>query len=77
MTTILKILVSPRPQSWSRRIAARLIARLEILRHPGARVIERDLAADPPPHPEIALYSAILSPEAGRRASRFRAFGNR
>jgi FMN-dependent NADH-azoreductase len=64
MTTILKILVSPRPQSWSRRIAGEVVARLEIL-NPGARVIERDLAADPPPHPKIALYNAILSPEAG------------
>jgi FMN-dependent NADH-azoreductase len=33
-----------------------------IVSHPGARVIERDLAADPPPHPEIMLYEAILSP---------------
>jgi FMN-dependent NADH-azoreductase len=64
MTTILKILVSPRPQSWSRLIAGEVVARLAAL-HPGARVIDRDLAADPPPHPDIALYNAILSPEAG------------
>ena len=30
--------------------------------YPGARLLERDLAADPPPHPELDLYDAILSP---------------
>ncbi len=64
MTTILKILVSPRPQSHSRLIAGEIVARLQAL-HPGARVIDRDLAAAPPPHPDLALYNAILSPEAG------------
>lgn len=61
MTTILQILVSPRPHSFSRRIARAVTARLAA-RHPGAEIIERDLAADPPPHPEIDLYEAILSP---------------
>jgi 2,4-dienoyl-CoA reductase-like NADH-dependent reductase (Old Yellow Enzyme family) len=37
---------------------------------PDARVITRDLAADPPPHPERDLYEAILSP-ARRCCSRF------
>ena len=64
MTTILKILASPRPQSNSRMIAGEVVARLQAL-HPGAKVIDRDLAADPPPHPDLALYNAILSPEAG------------
>jgi FMN-dependent NADH-azoreductase len=64
MTTILKILVSPRPRSHSRLIAGEIVARLEAL-HPGARIIDRDLAADPPPHPDLALYNAILSPEIG------------
>ena len=61
MTTILQILVSPRPQSFSRRVAREVTARLAA-RHPGAVVVERDLAADPPPHPERMLYEAILSP---------------
>ena len=61
MTTILQILVSPRPVSVSRRIACEITARIAA-RRPGARIIERDLAADPPPHPDIGLYEAILSP---------------
>jgi FMN-dependent NADH-azoreductase len=61
MTTILQILVSPRPQSYSRLVAREVTGRIAAAR-PGARVIERDLAADPPPHPEIMLYEAILSP---------------
>ena len=64
MTTILQILASPRPQSVSRRIAREVTARL-VARHPGAEIIERDLAADPPPHPDIDLYDAILSPVGG------------
>lgn len=64
MTTILQILASPRPQSCSRLIAREIVARLRAL-HPGAQVIDRDLAADPPPHPDLALYNAILSREAG------------
>jgi FMN-dependent NADH-azoreductase len=61
MTTILQLLVSPRPRSFSRQIAREVTAGI-IASHPGVRVIERDLAADPPPHPEIMLYEAILSP---------------
>ena len=61
MTTILQILASPRPASFSRRIAREITARI-VASAPGARVIERDLAADPPPHPAIDLYEAILSP---------------
>jgi FMN-dependent NADH-azoreductase len=60
MTTILEILVSPRPASFSRRIASEVTARIAAS-HPGARMIRRDLAADPPPHPELTLYEAILS----------------
>ncbi|MGH7053654.1 MAG: FMN-dependent NADH-azoreductase [Stellaceae bacterium] len=63
MTTVLQILVSPRPISFSRRIACDITARIATLR-PGTRIIERDLATDPPPHPEIDLYEAILSPTA-------------
>jgi FMN-dependent NADH-azoreductase len=61
MTTILQLLVSPRPRSFSRQIAREVTAGI-IASHPGVRVIERDLAANPPPHPEIMLYEAILSP---------------
>jgi len=64
MTTILQLLVSPRPHSASRLIARELVARLQVL-HRGAQVIDRDLAAEPPPHPDLALYNAILNPEAG------------
>ena len=61
MTLILQILVSPRPGSVSRRLARDIAQRIAAL-HAGSRVIERDLAADPPPHPETDLYAAILSP---------------
>ncbi len=61
MSAILLVLVSPRPQSFSRRIARDVVARIAASR-PGSRIVERDLAADPPPHPEIMLYEAILSP---------------
>ncbi|HVC52427.1 MAG TPA: NAD(P)H-dependent oxidoreductase [Stellaceae bacterium] len=61
MTTILQVLASPRPQSWSRRLAADITAALAML-HPGAVIVTRDLAAAPPPHPDIDLYDAILSP---------------
>lgn len=60
-TTILQILVSPRPTSISRQVAREIGARIAAQR-PGARVIERDLAAAPPPHPDLELYEAILSP---------------
>src|SRR5579864_4518252 len=63
MTTVLQVLVSPRPASFSRRIAGNITARI-VAFDPRARVISRDLAADPPPHPEIDLYEAILSPTA-------------
>ena len=60
MTSILYIAVSPRgPGSWSRRLGAELLARLE-RRHPGARVVRRDLAADPPPPIDAAFAEAIL-----------------
>jgi len=60
-TTILKILASPRPESVSRRVAGEIVAQIAAQR-PGAQLIERDLAADPPPHPDRGLYEAILSP---------------
>jgi FMN-dependent NADH-azoreductase len=60
-TAILQILVSPRPTSISRRVAREIGERVAAQR-PGTRVIERDLAADPPPQPGLELYEAILSP---------------
>ncbi|HEX3861921.1 MAG TPA: NAD(P)H-dependent oxidoreductase [Stellaceae bacterium] len=61
ITTILQILVSPRPQAFSRRVARDVVAGL-VARHPGARIVTRDLVAEPPPHPDVDLYEAILSP---------------
>jgi FMN-dependent NADH-azoreductase len=60
MTTILQILVSPRPQAFSRQMAGEVVAHI-IRRYPSARVVSRDLAAEPPPHPDRELYDAILS----------------
>ena len=70
MTTILRILASPRPNSFSRRIAAEVTERLLAL-HPRGEIIERDLAADPPPHPELDLYDAILTPTVDGSDPRF------
>jgi len=60
VTTVLLIRVSPRANSFSRLIAAEVAERLCKL-HPGATVIDRDLAKEPPPHPDAAFYDAILS----------------
>ena len=60
MKTVLQILVSPRPQAFSRRVAGEIVARI-VERHPAASVVTRDLAAEPPPHPDRDLYEAILS----------------
>jgi FMN-dependent NADH-azoreductase len=70
MTTILQILTSPRPNSFSRRIARDVTARLLTL-HPRAEIIDRDLAADPPPHPDLDLYEAILTPAVDGTDPRF------
>jgi FMN-dependent NADH-azoreductase len=70
MTTILLVRASPRSESFSRKLAGEVVARLQQL-HPGARLIDRDLAAAPPAHPDLAFYDAILSrelPEATREA---------
>jgi FMN-dependent NADH-azoreductase len=61
MTTILQIQVSPRDRSISCRVARDIVGRIAE-RCRAARIIERDLAADPPPHPDYDLYEAILSP---------------
>jgi FMN-dependent NADH-azoreductase len=70
VTTILQILTSPRPNSFSRRIARDVTARLVAL-HPRAEVFDRDLAADPPPHPDFDLYEAILTPTVDGTDPRF------
>src|SRR3954469_25075873 len=69
MSTLLRILVSPRPTSFSRRIAGEITAQM-LAAHPGMRLVERALAASPPPHPEIDLYEAILL-QAGDDDPRF------
>ncbi|HEY1798885.1 MAG TPA: NAD(P)H-dependent oxidoreductase [Stellaceae bacterium] len=61
MTAILQILTSPRPASHSRRMAGEVVARIAA-RHPGASIVTRDLASENPPHPDVDLYDAILSP---------------
>jgi FMN-dependent NADH-azoreductase len=61
MTSILQILVSPRDGSVSRRVARDIVARIAE-RCSAEQIVERDLAADPPPHPDCDLYEAILSP---------------
>ena len=70
MTTILQLTASPRPQSFSSRVAREVTARLVAL-HPRAEIIARDLAADPPPHPDLDLYEAILTPTVGDDDPRF------
>jgi FMN-dependent NADH-azoreductase len=70
MTTILQILTSPRPNSFSRRIARDVTQRLLAL-HPRAEIIDRDLAANPPPHPDLDLYEAILTPSVDGSDPRF------
>lgn len=63
MTTILYLEVGPRgSRSWSRRVGAELLDRLQ-RRHPGARVIRRDLAANPPPVIDASFADAILKPQ--------------
>ena len=61
MTTILQILVSPRPQSFSRRIASDVTARLVAL-HPRAEVIERDLAKGAVPSVTDEFVGAMYTP---------------
>ena len=60
MTRILYIVVGPRSErSWSRRYGAQVLARLE-RRYPGATVVRRDLAANPPPLIDAQFADAIL-----------------
>ena len=63
---LLHVSVSARGEaSHSRRVAHDLIAALHTV-SPGLAVIERDLAADPVPHPDAAFVAASLTPETAR-----------
>jgi FMN-dependent NADH-azoreductase len=62
MTTILHLRCSPRgAAAFSSRMAEEVIARLQ-QDHAGARLVFRDLAADPPPLVDAAFSAAILGP---------------
>jgi FMN-dependent NADH-azoreductase len=68
MTLILRIDCSPRgAESRSRKLADRLMALLET-RHPGSRLVRRDLAANPPSLPG-AGYAKAMNLPAERRDS--------
>jgi FMN-dependent NADH-azoreductase len=71
MMSILYIEVSPRgAESWSRRFGEELLVRLE-RRYPTAKVVRRDLAANPPPAIDAAFATAILRrPEEWNAADR-------
>lgn len=61
MTEILHLRVSPRAErSWSRQVGDQLIFRLAAL--PGTCVTTRDLAAEPPPHPNGRFARSSLMP---------------
>ena len=65
MTTILHLRCSPRgADAFSSRMAREVVARLR-LRHPGAEVVFRDLAANPPPLVDAGFSAAILGPPGG------------
>jgi glycosyltransferase involved in cell wall biosynthesis len=69
MTTLLHVTVSPRDdRSHSRRGAKWVIAQLAEAVG-GLRVIERDLAATPLPHPDAGFVEASLTPDADRTAT--------
>lgn len=69
MPRLLHVTASPRgPASFSRRVAAELVAAL-CQADPALAVIERDLAAAPLPHPDAAFTKASLMPEAERDAA--------
>jgi FMN-dependent NADH-azoreductase len=69
MTTLLRIDASLRIQgSYSRALAARLEARWRAL-HPGGQVLVRDLAASPPPHLELAAFTAFAEPASPRTSA--------
>jgi FMN-dependent NADH-azoreductase len=61
MPSILLLTASPRPDSYSTRIATELAERLRSL-DPASAIVHRDLAAQPLPHIDNAFASAIKKP---------------
>lgn len=67
--TILKIDSSPTGErSVSRKLTAKVVAELRA-RHPGSKVIERDLAANPLPHLSGLTVGAFFTPPEQRNAA--------
>ena len=65
MTTILHLQCSPRgAAAFSSRMAAEVTARFRA-RDPAARVVFRDLAANPPPLVDAGFSAAIIGPPGG------------
>ncbi len=65
-SSILHVDCSPRiGASFSRRLGGELMARLATL-HPDARIVTRDLAADPPPYVDEGRAIAMLMPREQR-----------
>lgn len=61
MRTILYLTCSPKgPPAFSRLVSEELVARLAKA-NPGAHVVHRDLATNPPPIPDAAFSAAVLS----------------
>jgi FMN-dependent NADH-azoreductase len=62
MTTVLHLRCSPRgADAFSSRMAEEVVARL-LHHHRGAKVVFRDLSANPPPRIDAAFSAAILGP---------------
>ncbi|NMV36665.1 FMN-dependent NADH-azoreductase [Ralstonia insidiosa] len=66
MTTLLHVAVSPRESRSHSRRAAQLVLDQLAEAASGLRIIERDLAATPLPHPDAAFVEASLMPDADR-----------
>ncbi|ANJ75939.1 NAD(P)H-dependent oxidoreductase [Ralstonia insidiosa] len=66
MTTLLHVAVSPRESRSHSRRAAQLMLDQLAEANAGLRIIERDLAATPLPHPDAAFVEASLMPDADR-----------
>jgi FMN-dependent NADH-azoreductase len=72
MHSILYIMCSPKgPASVCRTFGEELLAKL-VDRHPTAQIIQRDLAATPPPFVDAGFCAAIMDPD-GTRAAAFAA----
>ena len=66
MTTLLHVAVSPRESRSHSRRAAQLVLDQLAEANAGLRIIERDLAATPLPHPDAAFVEASLMRDADR-----------